>query len=286
MPSRIVREGINGSSRINALSPLAELFYRRLMTVADDFGRYYSSPVNLRAACWPRCPERVTEKQVQQWLNECLAGDNPLIICYESDGCGYLEITNFGQQTRGKSKFPAPEQPKPFIQNCLSVDNQELIGCEADAQPSRSRIPYFEGVLRIPESNKTLLFSEPENVSDETRLKEMGWLGPKKTPDEVCIAIARAKFEPNRNSKSPDGISETLAGFECFWGIYFRHEAKADARVAFFERVKNDDALLDVLCKAAEMQGRWMLERPKEKRPLAATWIRGERWLDKASSDE
>ena len=39
MPSRILREGINTSPKVNALSPMAELFYRRLMTVADDYGR-------------------------------------------------------------------------------------------------------------------------------------------------------------------------------------------------------------------------------------------------------
>ncbi len=120
MPTRVIREGILTSARINRLSFMAELFYRRLMTVADDYGRYHASPVTLRGACFPTCPERVTEKQIQGWLNECLSTDIQLISIYESMGFKYLQIANFGQQIRGKSKFPDP----PLISNCLAGANQ------------------------------------------------------------------------------------------------------------------------------------------------------------------
>jgi hypothetical protein len=39
MPSRLLREGILDSEAVNALSFAAEVFYRRLMSVVDDFGR-------------------------------------------------------------------------------------------------------------------------------------------------------------------------------------------------------------------------------------------------------
>ena len=138
MPSRIIREGINTSAKINALSPLAELFYRRLMTVADDYGRYYANPATLRGACWPTCPEKVTEKQVAEWLRECLASDNQLLIKYQHAGVEYIQIENFGQQTRNKSKFPEPSE------------NTLLSNCKADAQPSRISESYFDS--RISES--------------------------------------------------------------------------------------------------------------------------------------
>jgi hypothetical protein len=138
MPSRIVREGINTSSKINALSPLAELFYRRLMTVADDYGRFYANPATLRGACWPTCPEKVTETQILGWLSECLATANQLLIKYSSGGAEYIQIENFGQQTRGKSKFPEP------------TENNLLINCKANAQPSRISESYFDS--RISES--------------------------------------------------------------------------------------------------------------------------------------
>ena len=112
MPSRILREGINSSSRINSLTPGAELFFRRLMSVVDDYGRFHGSPATLRAACWPTCPERVCEQDVSSWMAECLRPDKKgrkLIELYIVDGSPYLQIVDFGQKVRSKSKFPQPE---------------------------------------------------------------------------------------------------------------------------------------------------------------------------------
>jgi len=155
MPSRIVREGILSSDRVNALSPMAELFYRRLLNVVDDYGRFHGAPATLRAACWPTCPDKITEKQVIQWLSECLANDNPLIIRYHSGSSVYVQVTDFRQQVRAKSRFPEP----PI---CEANANQMESECETDAQPSR--IPYSEVVFRIPKSYS----ASPKNGSATT----------------------------------------------------------------------------------------------------------------------
>ena len=71
MPNRVLREGILRSERVTALSPMAELFYRRLISVVDDYGRYTAHLTLLRSACWPMSFERVSDKQVSEWLLEC-----------------------------------------------------------------------------------------------------------------------------------------------------------------------------------------------------------------------
>lgn len=109
LPNRILRDGINSSARINALSPGAEILYRRLMSVVDDFGRFHASPVTVRGACWPTCPEKVNHSEVVEWLQECTSGPRPLIVLYSIEGCRYLQISDFKQQTRTKSKFPGPD---------------------------------------------------------------------------------------------------------------------------------------------------------------------------------
>ena len=137
MPTRILRDGINSSSRINSLSTGAEILYRRLMSVADDYGRFYGSPAAIRGACWPTAPEKVRESEVGQWLKECAAGLRPLIQLYEVDGCRFLEITEFGQKIRSKSKFP--EHVGNLQTSCRqSVDNLQT-DCLQDASTSRSR---------------------------------------------------------------------------------------------------------------------------------------------------
>lgn len=78
------------------------------MLVVDDYGRFYSQPATIRGACWPRNPERATEKQVAQWLLECTSGERPLVLKYEADGSEFIEIADFGQRLRAASKFPDP----------------------------------------------------------------------------------------------------------------------------------------------------------------------------------
>jgi hypothetical protein len=108
MPSRILREGINSSARILALSPGAEILYRRLMSVVDDYGRYHAAPQTVLAGCWPTMPDKVCLQDVSNWLTECTQGARPLLTLYTHDGATYLQVTDFNQTIRTKSKFPQP----------------------------------------------------------------------------------------------------------------------------------------------------------------------------------
>ena len=53
MPNRILREGILDSDRVNKLSWGAEVFYRRLMSVVDDFGRFDARIDLLKSKLYP-----------------------------------------------------------------------------------------------------------------------------------------------------------------------------------------------------------------------------------------
>ena len=114
MPNRILREGILTSERVNALSPLAELFYRRLMSAVDDFGRIESNEKILLARCYPLSFDRYSPSNVREWLAECCqmtaSGGQmtALVREYEVSGKKYLQIMNFGQRERA-SKCPPPD---------------------------------------------------------------------------------------------------------------------------------------------------------------------------------
>lgn len=108
MPSRIVRDGILTSERVNALSPLAELFYRRLMSVADDHGRYSANLTQLRAYCFPLKLDKVKESAIREWLDECVK--HRLVVLYSVGGKDYLQMVDFGQRINGKSKYPEPPE--------------------------------------------------------------------------------------------------------------------------------------------------------------------------------
>lgn len=122
MPTRILREGIISSESVNSLSEKSELLYRRLMSVVDDYGRYYAHPSLVRAACYPLKLDSVSEANVKQMLSEItsVVGE-PILVIY-GDG-KYLQVTKFRQQTRSKSKFPEPTQDE-LLSKCKATVNQ------------------------------------------------------------------------------------------------------------------------------------------------------------------
>lgn len=116
MPVRMIRPGILSSQRVNALSTEAEIFYRRLMSVVDDFGRFDADLKILTSSCYPLTFDRIPPSSVGAWLTECCQSfseesRNPLITVYSTNGKKYLQINDFGQRTRTESKFPQPPLP-------------------------------------------------------------------------------------------------------------------------------------------------------------------------------
>jgi len=153
MPNRILREGILTSPKLCKLGWAEEVFYRRLMSVVDDFGRYYAEPGLLRAACYPRQLNKVSDSDIGKWLRAC--EDAALVRVYPAqDGESYLEVSNFGQQVRAKkSRFPSPAES--LRSTCLADANHtqanehldvdvfedEDVVVSGDADASRPSIP-------------------------------------------------------------------------------------------------------------------------------------------------
>lgn len=129
MPNRILREGILTSERVDGLSPQGELFYRRLMSVVDDFGRFDGRPQMLRVSCFPLRVDRVREADISRWLDELQTAG--LIALYAVNGKPYLEMHDFRQQVRAKdSRYPAKPE---MLGDCTADATQVLGDCTADA---------------------------------------------------------------------------------------------------------------------------------------------------------
>lgn len=110
MPNRILREGILSSERVDQIAeePAVEVTYRRLYSVADDFGRYSAHPSLVRAGIYPLRLGLYTDAEIVEHLRSCEAAG--LIRLYKVQDKSYLEVLNFNQRTRAKrSKYPPPE---------------------------------------------------------------------------------------------------------------------------------------------------------------------------------
>lgn len=116
MPNRILREGILSSARVDALSVAAELFYRRLHSKVDDYGRHESHPELLRTACYPLRVDKVKARHVVAWLAEC--EKSGLLVTYKVGSKTYLQLLDWRQQMRSPSRCPAPDEQ--LIRKCLA----------------------------------------------------------------------------------------------------------------------------------------------------------------------
>jgi hypothetical protein len=108
LPNRILREGILTSRPVDRLSSGAEIFYRRLMSRLDDYGRCDADAELLRTSCYPLRVDKVKGRHIQGWLEECRAVG--LLVIYRDAGKTYLQYLKFKQQERTESKFPAPDK--------------------------------------------------------------------------------------------------------------------------------------------------------------------------------
>jgi len=109
MPNRVVREGIIKSDLVDLLDFAAEVFYRRLMSVADDFGRADGRAAVLRSELYSLRVDKISLEQIEIWKKICAAVG--LIQVYRVDGKEYVVIKNFNQRLRAmKSRFPAPPE--------------------------------------------------------------------------------------------------------------------------------------------------------------------------------
>lgn len=73
MPNRIIKESICESETLSGCSVFALDLYKRLITYADDYGRFNSDTTIMRARLYPREYEEVTEEDLIDGLAE-LAG--------------------------------------------------------------------------------------------------------------------------------------------------------------------------------------------------------------------
>jgi hypothetical protein len=133
----MIRDGILTSERVDQLGALEEVFYRRLMSVVDDYGRYYANPKLLRAACFPLKLEKISDSDIGKWLQ--VTEKAGLVRQYlATDGKRYIELIDFGQRIQAKSKFPAFDSEAP---------ESTVIHGEPPEYTGENRLGVVEGVV-------------------------------------------------------------------------------------------------------------------------------------------
>jgi hypothetical protein len=154
MPSRLLREGIIDSEAVNAVSFPAEVFYRRLMSVVDDFGRFDGRPSVLRSRLYPLKVDTVREADISRWIAECVkaglialyavnrAGSPRWIACEKAglavsgDERPYILFPKLGSPRSKESRYPDP----PISDNRSA--SAQMFTDENICTQTRADVPY------------------------------------------------------------------------------------------------------------------------------------------------
>jgi hypothetical protein len=106
VPNRVLRD-YTDSLRFDGITAEAERLFIRLLTKADDYGRFHADSRLVCAACFP-LERKITPEQVGKWMKELVTRN--LVLHYESGGKRYLSVINYGQRLRNsRVKFPSPD---------------------------------------------------------------------------------------------------------------------------------------------------------------------------------
>lgn len=120
MPARLLREGILDSEAVCSLKWDAEVFYRRLMSVVDDFGRFDGRPSVLRGRLYPLQIDKVREADITRWIAECEKAG--LIALYSAVGKPYILFRKLGSPRSKESKWPPPPPEAETVAQHASVN--------------------------------------------------------------------------------------------------------------------------------------------------------------------
>ena len=124
MPNRIIWEKCRTSPTLANISADAERLFWRLMTTADDFGRFEGETDVIRAACFPKQLDQYSHKKVDQFLAELV--QEGAVALYTANGRRYGHFLQWGeyQRTRAeKSKYPEPTSDNA-CQQVTSADDK------------------------------------------------------------------------------------------------------------------------------------------------------------------
>jgi len=178
MPNRILRADILTSEPVCSLDWAAEVFYRRLLSVVDDYGRHEAGIQLLRSKCYPLQTDDVRVADITRWMAACQKAG--LIALYEVAGKRYLEVAKFGQQRRTESKFPPP----PDIDiNCYQAPANEHLGGSVSGVVSEDDKPAAPSGAELFE--KEFWPAYPKKKAKDDALKAF----LKRKPDRVLLGL-------------------------------------------------------------------------------------------------
>ncbi len=134
MPTRLIKESVCTSDTINGLTWFQEVFFYRLITVCDDFGRMDARPPILKGRLFP-LKEDLRSGEIGKALDALQAAG--LIQKYMADGKPYLQITTWEHHQNVRAQKPKYPEPESI---CIQM-NTDVYECSRNPNPNPNPNP-------------------------------------------------------------------------------------------------------------------------------------------------
>lgn len=254
MPKRDLWEKIVTSRTLAELSAEEERFFYRLLVVCDDHGLCDGDPGVLRARCFARMLDDVTEAAVRQWRDRL--AQVGLLEVYAVEGEPYLRVKTWSTYQRrrdSKAKYPPPSHSE-------NGDNSPQLAANGRSRDQRPG-------LRLP--------VKPVAVNPEA--------GGALPQDAVNGHAGSAPSAASSLESGHDQILDVPAPLAGFHAVLVGTPGYAPSP-AFFEQVTERYGSLDLRQEALKMQS-WLADPARNRRHRSATtkFILG--WLERDESE-
>lgn len=195
MPNRILRESCRTSPTLAELSDAEERLFWRLITTADDFGRFQGEPSVVAAACFPRLLEQWPPSRCAEGLMRLQAVG--LVRLYRVGDREYGEFVKahkyFTRRSK-HSKYPACEQ--------MHADARSRSQVSANAPEDRgSRIEEIED--RITEDRGS--------GGESEKLSLLGSTGGQNPRDDLTTVVGIVRAVEHGRLTRADGQARLRA---------------------------------------------------------------------------
>lgn len=168
MPNRIIKEACRTSETLDILSAEAERMFWRLLTVADDFGRFEADARILLSTCFPLKVGSLKVVTVEKWFEELVAAGLIVIYAIESKRFGYFVTWEKHQQKRAKfSKYPEPTPDSICNQlQSASIKREETPAYVSEKRETRNEtiLTRGENTTSANADSAVVVISTPEEL--------------------------------------------------------------------------------------------------------------------------
>jgi 5-methylcytosine-specific restriction endonuclease McrA len=291
MPNRIIKDSINESRGLTSCSFFAQDLYKRLITYADDYGRFNADPQIMAARLYPRELAVITLDDIVDGLTE-LAGVNKIgFYTSATRDEVYGAFPNWEEHQRvrdSKKRCPDPADTSVndwYLRRFIPIDMKAAIierdgfkcticgkhvatACDAKKLVKMgSGMFHFDHIVPCNQGGRATMEnlrltcpkcnqSRKKTFSIDEIVKFAETCGNLPQPAAKCRlnpiqSESESESNPNPNPAKADDGAAQRERFDRFWTAYPRKTAKQDAMKAF-ARLNPDDALLDTILTALE----------------------------------